>query len=87
MTDPNTFSGLGCNPALAVILARQVDAGRCDPNEICGPSFCDYEALEIARQINGRKGEAQGLEALGIFPELAKAIAGAIDTAAEERGA
>lgn len=87
MTDPNTFSGLGCNPAVAIILARQVDAGRCDPNEICGASFCDYEALEIARQVNDRKGNAQTLEVLGMPSELATAISGAINTAAQEREA
>ncbi|MDA9539640.1 hypothetical protein ACM41_26430 [Bradyrhizobium sp. CCBAU 21362] len=79
MTDPNAFSALGCNSAVAVILAGQIDAGRSDANEICGVSFCDYEALEIARQVNGGRGEAQPLEALGLLPELANAIAGAIN--------
>lgn len=66
------------------MLARQIDTGRSDANEICGVNFCDYEAVEIARQINGRRGEAQPLEALGLLPELAKAIAGAINARSDQ---
>ncbi|WP_339032660.1 hypothetical protein WI604_15885 [Bradyrhizobium symbiodeficiens] len=85
MTGPDTFSALGCNSAVALILAGQIDAGQCDPNALCGVTFCDYEALEIARQINTGCGDARPLEALGLLPEVAKAIAGAINTATEER--
>lgn len=77
MTDPSSLTG--CNPAVALILARQIDAGRSDPNEICGVVFCDYEAMEIARQINNHSGSAQHLEGLGMLPELANAIATAIN--------
>jgi hypothetical protein len=77
MTDPNALTG--CDPAVAIILARQIDAGRSDANEICGFVFCDYEALEIARQINSGRGSALDLEGLGMLPELAHAIAAAIN--------
>lgn len=85
MTDPSNFSGLGCNHAVAIILARQIDAGQCDPNALCGVSFCDYEAVEIARQVNSGLGSTQPLEALGVLPELAKAIAGAINAISKEQ--
>lgn len=84
MTSPDTFSALGCNSAVATILARQVDAGQSDANELCGIDFCDFVAMEIARQINGRSGDVRPFEALGLLPELAKAIAGAINAAAEK---
>lgn len=79
MIDPTPIILGGCNPAIAEILAKDIEAGSSDPNAYCGEQFCDYEATAVAGQINSLKGDALALEQLGVSPMLAKAIADTIN--------
>lgn len=84
MTDPAKLAGCG-NPAIAAILARDIDAGKSDASQYVGPCFTDYQGLAIQGQINSGKGDALALSHMMILPELADALAKAINAAALER--
>jgi len=83
MTDPAKLAGCG-NPGIARILADHIDAGRSDATAYVGPCFADFQGVAIQNQINAGEGDAEALRQLMILPELASAIATAINAASKE---
>lgn len=78
MTDPASLVSSGCDPVAAAIIAADIDFGWSDATAYCGPAFADYAARAIEDAINNQECDAAALEQVGIMPELALAITGAI---------
>lgn len=79
MTDVETLTIAGCDPAIAAIIVADIKGGWGDAVSYCGPSFADYQARALEEAISSGHCDADALEQLGIMPELAKALAGAIN--------
>jgi hypothetical protein len=79
MTNTDQLVLGGCDPAIAEILVRDIERGWSDAVAYVGPQFADFEGLAIEQMIRKRKGDALALEQLGIAPQLAKALADAIN--------
>jgi hypothetical protein len=79
MTDPNALTIAGCDPAIAAIIAADIDFGWSDATQYVGPAFADFQGRAIEDAINNQQCDVLALEQLGIMPELARAIAGAIN--------
>lgn len=79
MTDPASLVSSGCDPVAAAVIAADIDFGWGDATAYCGPAFADFQARAIENAINNQECDASALEQVGIMPELARAIAGAIN--------
>ncbi|WP_028136320.1 hypothetical protein [Bradyrhizobium japonicum] len=78
MTDPASLVSSGCDPAAAAVIAADIDFGWSDAAAYCGPAFADFQARAIEEAINNQHCDVSALEQVGIMPELALAITGAI---------
>lgn len=78
MTDAQALTVAGCDPAVAAVIAADIDFGWSDGAAYC-PSFVDWQARAIEDAINNQQCDAFALEQIGIMPELARALAAAIN--------
>ena len=78
-TDPAKFvCPGGVDFPQAIELARQIDAGEPNADQLVNENFSDYVAIEVAKQIRTGIPDIPRLQELMVSPELAHAIANAI---------